>query len=107
MAQVEVLLLKVGGNGFRGDEVPVFSSEPVLHEVLTSSGSNAVTSGEVPTGGIEQLVWQVKAIGGAVRVKFGADPVAANSAGGGFHLDDGQTQEWAAVAGHKAAVIDA
>lgn len=109
MAKVDIIIAGCSGQGAGGRPLPVPDPVPVLHEVKTSSGTSSPTTGAAAgeAGTKTNQVWVITVSGGDVRVKFGAAPVAADAADGGWLVLDGQTREFTALGGHKAAVIDA
>lgn len=80
------------------------NSVPIAAESITSSGASQQSTNSIAAGATNQM-WILTASGGAVWAKFGADPTAA--AGDDHLVPDGATRAFDAVAGQRAAIIDA
>jgi hypothetical protein len=106
MATVDIAIAAVQTRGSYGGTVPVIDPVPVDTDLITSSGTSQLTDFSVPAG-TSGYVWVFTVTGGNVRVKFSDNPVAVAAEDGGWLILDGQTREFGATAGHKAAVITA
>lgn len=106
MATVDIAIAAAQTRGANGGTLPVYDPVPVDTDLITSSGTSQQTDFTVPAGSYG-LVWCFTVTGGNVRVKFGDNPTAVAAEDGGWLILDGQTRDFAATAGHKAAVITA
>lgn len=103
MAMVDIKMVNVSSVALSGGGIPVARSVPVAESQVTSSATSQV----VTLASVERYgVWAITAIGGGVRVKFGAAPVA--NATSGWYIADGDTLTvGVSSTGEKVAVIDA
>jgi len=87
-----------------GQTMPVVRSEPVSAEAKMSSGVSARSDLTAPAFS-GTCLWSITASGGAIWVKFGADPIAAE--GDDWLILDGQTREFGVSAeGETVAFVD-
>ena len=98
MATVEVSFVAPAGIG------PQDNAYPDTSELITSSGSNQVSTGAALNTGVTAIV---HATGGAVKISIGAAPDATTDTKPRL-VGDGQVRAFTGVAiGHKVAVVDA
>lgn len=89
-------------NAYRGNEdVPVLRSAVLGSEAITSSGVSQQSS----VAATRDSYWHITVSGGAVWVRFGANPTAA--AGDDWLIPAGGNLDVQAVTGDIVAVIDA
>src|SRR5687768_2018490 len=84
------------------ESVPVLRTEVYASESKTSGAGSSQSTAVAPSN---DYYWVVTSSGGAIWVRFGANPTAA--AGDDWLIPDGGTREWEAVAGDKCAIVDA
>lgn len=104
MATVNFSLNRVDGRATTGSTMPVTKSQHEAEEDIVSSGTSQQLSiaGTAPG----QQFWTVEASGGAVWVKFGANPTAV--AGEGWLVPDGGSRSFSVTEVDEIpAVIDA
>jgi hypothetical protein len=106
MATVDIALAAAQSVGRSGGTMPVIDAIPIDTDLISSSGSSVQSDFAVPAGAAG-LFWVITVTGGNVRVKFNDNPTAVAAEDGGWLVLNGQTREFGAVAGHKAAVITA
>ena len=105
MATVSIVLSRVAGAHGGGKSMPVCNAEPIAAEVITTSGTSALSSIVVPDASPD-CVWTITAIDGTVWGKFGTgDPEA--SQGDQHPFFAGQPRDFRAVVGQQFAAIDA
>lgn len=83
-----------------GGVIPVFSNHITDQTAITTSASSQQSAAFNDRTGIVN----VTAVGGAVRIKFGADPTATATS---HYLPDGESLQYYTEGGDKVAVIDA
>jgi len=84
--------------------MPLAESVPLDEQTVTSTGTSAQST--VVSTSTTRAIWHIKAVDGAIWIKFGTNPTAAS--GDDIHLASGETYECAATTdAEKVAIIDA
>jgi hypothetical protein len=103
MASVTIVLGRAKSKyAENNDPMPVPNAAYDLQQDMTSSGTSQATT---ITATDKRQFWSVTATGGDIRVLFATAPVV--TAATGWKVLDGQTREFGAEVGQKAAIIDA
>jgi hypothetical protein len=89
------------------EAMPVLNSTLLDADKIVLSGTSQQSDFTVPADQANGMFWRITAIGGNLRILFGANPTAVADEGGGWVILSGTTDYFAAVAGDKAAVISA
>lgn len=91
----------------REGQAPLAEAGPVTSQSITTTGSNQVTSIEVPAAKSGVTVWSVTALGGDMAFAFGIGTPDATVAAARWLVPSGQTREFSAQPGQKGAVVNA
>lgn len=103
----DIILTTVNGRALTGATLMIPDSAIADSDVITSSGTSQQSDFAVPAGNITNYVWEIIAVNGNIRVKFGVNPTAVAAEGGGRLVLSGQTRWFSAVELEKCAVITA
>ena len=107
MATAVITLGMVSNQSKTTEAMPVLSSVLLDADKIVLSGTSQQSDFIVPADQVNGMFWRITAIGGNLRILFGANPTAVADEGGGWVILSGTTEFFAATPGDKAAVISA
>lgn len=107
MATAVITLGMVSNQSKTTEAMPVLSSALLDADKIVLSGTSQQSDFIVPADQVNGMFWRITAIGGNLRILFGANPTAVADEGGGWVILSGSTEYFAATPGDKAAVITA